>query len=61
MRWLKLIGLAGVIGVVGTASVHAIRTRRAWVDTEPDQLRAHLHERLRAADVADRASSAQPG
>ena len=32
MRWLKLIGIAGVVGVVATASVRTYRARRTIVD-----------------------------
>ncbi len=53
MNGWKVLGLAGVVGValvgvaVGTSAVQ--RSRREYVDAEPDELVGKLHERLAAA------------
>ena len=51
MRLWKLLGLAGLAGVAATGAVLARneRQRRAYT---PDDVRARLHERLAALEVA---------
>jgi hypothetical protein len=54
MRSWKWLGLAGVLGAaaVGVGLVAVKRHRaRDWHEYEPDELRARLHERLRAAST----------
>ncbi|TDC09982.1 hypothetical protein E1267_06045 [Nonomuraea longispora] len=48
MRWWKMLGLAGVMGVAATGVViaRAERRRRAYT---PEEIRAHLRERVDAA------------
>ena len=48
MRWVKLIGLAGVLGVAATGVIIARseRQRRAYT---PDEIRSRLHARLAEA------------
>ena len=41
----KLVGLAGLAGVAATGVVVA-RNRRVHRDSDPDELRAKLHQRL---------------
>lgn len=50
MRWWKWLGLAGLVGAAAVGAV-VIQKRRArtWTDYPPEELRARLHERLRAA------------
>ena len=45
MRWIKLIGLAGVVGVAATGVLVARseRQRRAYT---PEEIRSRLHTRL---------------
>jgi hypothetical protein len=57
MRIWKWVGLAGIVGVTavgiaaGTATVR--RKRREFVDTNPDELRDRLHDRLREAEARE--------
>ena len=48
MRWLKLLGVAGLVGVAATGVVLA-RTERKRRAYTPDQVRARLHQRYAAA------------
>jgi len=59
MRWLKLLGIAGLIGVAAVGVVVVQRRQaRTWTDYEPDELRQRLHARL--ADAAG-AGASPPG
>lgn len=53
MKLSKIIGLAGIVGVVGATGAVIIHRRRAWVEVEPDEIRARLHERLAASAAFD--------
>jgi hypothetical protein len=49
----KWIGVAGLAGVTATGVVVA-RRRRTPTVTDPDELRARLHERLAEAEATPR-------
>jgi hypothetical protein len=45
VRWLKVIGLAGLVGIAATGVVIARAERRRRTYT-PEEIRARLHARL---------------
>jgi signal transduction protein with GAF and PtsI domain len=50
MRWLKLLGIAGLIGAAAVGVVVVQRRQaRTWTELEPDELRDRLHARLAGA------------
>jgi hypothetical protein len=52
MRWLKLLGIAGLIGAAAAGVVVVQRRQaRTWTEYEPDELRARLHARLEGANA----------
>jgi hypothetical protein len=52
MRWLKLLGIAGLIGAAAVGVVVVERRQaRTWTDYEPAELRGRLHARLAAAST----------
>jgi hypothetical protein len=56
----KLVGLAGLAGVAATGVVVA-RKRRDQRDYDPDELRAHLRERLAGAAAEGDRAAGTPG
>ncbi|MEM9042071.1 MAG: hypothetical protein AAGD33_19465 [Actinomycetota bacterium] len=48
MRVWKWVGLAGIAGVAVTATAVAVNQRetREWHEVDPDEVRAHLYDRL---------------
>ena len=59
MRWLKLLGIAGLIGAAAVGVVVVQRRQaRTWTELEPDELRDRLHARL--AGGSDGTSAGTP-
>ncbi len=55
VRWWKILGLAGLVGAtavgIAAGSRAVERRRREYRETDPDELRTRLHQRLAEADA----------
>lgn len=49
-KWIGLAGLVGAAAIGGAVAVTQRRQHRTWQEVDGDELRARLHERLRAAN-----------
>lgn len=49
-KWVGLAGLVGAAAIGGAVAVNQRRQHRTWQEVDGDELRARLHERLRAAN-----------